>query len=51
MLKTTRDRSLIKGRSPRAIGASCLCMSPCLQRTSIEPVTYRCPYQQLLWEA
>ena len=41
----------LKGRSPRAIGASCLCMSPCLQRTSIEPVTYRCPYQQLLWEA
>jgi hypothetical protein len=34
-----------KGQSPRAIGASCLCMSPCLQRTSIEPVTYRCPYQ------
>ncbi len=33
-----------KGQSPRAIGASWLCSSRCLHRTSIEPLAWRCPY-------
>jgi hypothetical protein len=33
-----------KGQSPRAIGASWLCSSRCLHRTSIEPLAWWCPY-------
>ena len=40
-----------KDRSPRAIGASRLCSSRCLRRTSIERVAYPCPYPLARWEA
>ncbi len=47
------DRLSRKGRdrSPRAIGASRLCGSRRLRRTSIERVTYPCPYPLARWEA
>lgn len=40
-----------EGRSPRAIGATCLCLLPGLQRSSIERVTCPCPYPLSEWEA